>query len=168
MDNQQPNSNLSIDETSAQSQLLSEQQRQQTLQPYLVTRVRRGIIGSSRYAQRLRQDIRQATNTTKHPPILITGEPGLEKDNIAALIHFGSDRKRQPLIKIEAKNLKLPDLFGRASGKPGLLDWLGQGTLLINNWQDLSAPLQLALQQLINSPDRFILSTIHTGASFGS
>jgi transcriptional regulator with AAA-type ATPase domain/NAD-dependent dihydropyrimidine dehydrogenase PreA subunit len=151
MDNQQPNSNLSIDETSAQSQLLSEQQRQQTLQPYLVTRVRRGIIGSSRYAQRLRQDIRQATNTTKHPPILITGEPGLEKDNIAALIHFGSDRKRQPLIKIEAKNLKLPDLFGRASGKPGLLDWLGQGTLLINNWQDLSAPLQLALQQLIET-----------------
>lgn len=137
------------------SQLLLEQQRQQALQPHLVTCVRRGIIGSSRYAHRLRQDIRQATHNLRHPPILITGEPGLEKDNIAALIHFGSDRKRQPLIRLDAKTLKATDLFGRSGSptgsRPGLLDWLGQGTLFINDWQDLNATLQRDLQQLIET-----------------
>ena len=34
--------------------------------PYLVGRCRRGIVGSSRYAQRLREQIRQAAADPKH------------------------------------------------------------------------------------------------------
>jgi transcriptional regulator with AAA-type ATPase domain len=35
-----------------------EQERQAVLRPYLVTRAKRGVIGRSRYAERLRNQIR--------------------------------------------------------------------------------------------------------------
>jgi transcriptional regulator with AAA-type ATPase domain len=70
------------------SQLSYEQERQATLRPYLVNKAKRGIIGKSRYAVRLRQQIKKAAEDRKSA--LIFGEPGLEKDNIATLIHFGS------------------------------------------------------------------------------
>ena len=43
------------------------------------------------------------------------GEPGLEKDNLAALIHFGSADRRQPLVRIDGALLNADgsDLWGR-------------------------------------------------------
>ena len=60
------------------------------LAPYLLGRTRRGVVGSSRYAQKLRDAIRAASADTSGRAVLISGEPGLEKDNLASLIHFGS------------------------------------------------------------------------------
>lgn len=133
------------------SQLTYEQERQTALRPYLVTKAKRGIVGKSRYATRLRQQIRQAGEDRK--PVLIFGEPGLEKDNIAALIHFGSNFRREPIIKVNCSALQTSgaDLFGRASGKPGLLESLGQGTLLLNNIQELSPELTPKLAQLLET-----------------
>ena len=65
------------------------------LAPYLQSRIRRGVVGSSRYAQNLRRAIREAADDPRLAPVLISGEPGLEKDNIAALIHFGSAVRRE-------------------------------------------------------------------------
>ncbi|MGB3208791.1 MAG: sigma 54-interacting transcriptional regulator [Crinalium sp.] len=133
------------------SQLTYEQERQTVLRPYLVTKAKRGIVGKSRYATRLRQQIRQAGEDRK--PVLIFGEPGLEKDNIAALIHFGSNFRREPIIKVNCSALQTSgaDLFGRASGKPGLLESLGQGSLLLNNIQELSPELTPKLAQLLET-----------------
>jgi transcriptional regulator with AAA-type ATPase domain/NAD-dependent dihydropyrimidine dehydrogenase PreA subunit len=138
------------------AQLLYEQEKQQALRPYLVAKVDRGVVGSSRYAVRLRQDIRKATRqepdeTHRRPPILIFGEPGLNKDNLAALIHFGSAQKREPMIKVNCETLRGSDLFGRGGSKPGLLDWLGTGTLLLNNIQDLDPALQPQILQLLET-----------------
>lgn len=36
-------------------------------------------------------------------PVMVFGEPGLEKDNIAALIHFGSPRRRFPMFQVRSK-----------------------------------------------------------------
>jgi transcriptional regulator with AAA-type ATPase domain len=33
-------------------------------------------------------------------PVLVFGEPGLEKDNIAALMHFGSSRRVKPMVQV--------------------------------------------------------------------
>lgn len=33
-------------------------------------------------------------------PVLIFGEPGLEKDNIAALIHFGGPDHDKPMVQV--------------------------------------------------------------------
>ncbi|MHC5828624.1 MAG: sigma 54-interacting transcriptional regulator, partial [Nostoc sp.] len=109
-----------------------EQERSVALRPYLVTKAQRGIVGTSRYAVRLREQIREAAADRKSVDIF--GEPGLEKDNIAALIHFGSPKRREPIIKVNCGILQTSgaDLFGRAGGKPGLLEWLGEGTLVLN------------------------------------
>ncbi|MEN9275683.1 MAG: sigma 54-interacting transcriptional regulator [Gloeomargarita sp. GMQP_bins_5] len=133
----------------AATRLTYEQERQAALRPYLVPRVKQGIVGHSRYAVRLRQAIKQATRDRR--PVLIFGEPGLEKDNIAALIHYGSPDRRQPLIKFHCGMLSPTgaELFGKAGGKPGLLDWLGQGTLILNNVHEWPGHLYLQLRRLV-------------------
>ncbi len=141
---------------SLSAQLAYEKDRQQALRSYEVSRVRRGVIGRSRYAQRLRQNVRDASqavidpNTKRRSPLVITGEPGLNKDNLAALIHFGSGNRRNPMIRVDCQTLRPQDLFGRDE-QPGLLDWLGEGTLLLNNLQDLPNAFLPAISQLIGS-----------------
>ena len=136
--------------------LTYEQERSVALRPYLVTKAKRGIVGTSRYAVRLRQQIKEAASDRQS--VLIFGEPGLEKDNTAALIHFGSPRRREPIIQVNCGILQTSgaDLFGRASGgratgKQGLLEWLGEGTIILNNIQELPAELVPSLAQLLKT-----------------
>lgn len=133
------------------SQLAFEQERQAALRPYLVPKVKQGIVGTSRYAVRLRQAIKKASQDRQ--PALIFGEPGLGKDNIAALIHFGSTDRKQPLIKINCDTLQPngAELFGRSGGKPGLLEWVGRGTLMLNNAQDLPNEVREKMLHLLET-----------------
>ncbi|NDJ16234.1 sigma 54-interacting transcriptional regulator [Myxacorys almedinensis] len=133
------------------SALEYERERQTGLRPYLVPKVRRGIVGSSRYAVRLRQEMKKASKD--RGSVLIFGEPGLEKDNAAALIHFGSSDRKEPMIKVNCNTLQAngSELFGRAGGKPGLLDWLGRGTLLLNNLEDSPPELEAKLVQMLKT-----------------
>ncbi|MBF2063873.1 MAG: sigma 54-interacting transcriptional regulator [Calothrix sp. C42_A2020_038] len=138
----QAGNRLLADELAQLTSALSyEQERSLELRPYLVTKAKRGIVGASRYAVKLREQIREASNNRKS--ILIFGEPGLEKDNIAALIHYGSSYRHQPIIKVNCGILQTSgaDLFGRYGGKPGLLEYLGNGTLVLNNIQELPKEL---------------------------
>ncbi|RCJ39157.1 AAA family ATPase [Nostoc minutum NIES-26] len=133
------------------SALSYEQERSVALRPYLVTKAQRGIVGTSRYAVRLREQIREAAADRKSVDIF--GEPGLEKDNIAALIHYSSPQRRQPIIKVNCGILQTSgaDLFGRAGGKPGLLEWLGEGSLILNNIQDLPTELLPSMEKLLKT-----------------
>lgn len=141
---------LAIDLQRAESELVYERDRATALRPYVVPKASRGIVGSSRYALRLRQDIKKAMQETG--AVLILGEPGLNKDNIAALIHFGSGTRKEPLIKVNCSTLQTNgvELFGRGS-KPGLLDWIGRGTLMLNNLEDLAPELLEKLKLLLNT-----------------
>jgi transcriptional regulator with AAA-type ATPase domain/NAD-dependent dihydropyrimidine dehydrogenase PreA subunit len=142
---------LAAELTQVAAQLAFEQERQAALRPYLVPKVKQGVVGSSRYAVRLRQDIKKTS--ADRQPVLIFGEPGLGKDNIAALIHFGSADRKQPLIKVNCDTIQAngAELFGRAGGRSGLLDWLGSGTLMLNNVQDLPQNLTDPLKQLLET-----------------
>ena len=135
-----------------------EQERQVILRPYLVSKAKRGVIGKSRYATRLRSQIKQASQTRES--VLLFGEPGLEKDNLAALIHFGSANRRQPIIKVDCAKLQTSgaELFGRSGGKPGLIASLQSGTLILNNIHLLPAELTDAIATLIKN-DRYTLVT---------
>ena len=106
--------------TQLEGEIAFEQDRQAALRTYLVPQAKRGIIGSSRYAVKLRQQIRTAAGDDL--AVLISGEPGLEKDNIAALIHFGSSRRRQPIISLKSALITATgaELFGRVGGKSGV------------------------------------------------
>lgn len=134
-----------------EGEIAYERDRQAALRPYLVPQAKRGIIGSSRYAVKLRQQIRTAASDDL--PVLISGEPGLEKDNIAALIHFGSTRRHQPIIKLKSALITPTgaELFGRVGGKPGLLEWLGEGTLILNDVQKLPSELVPQIEQLLTT-----------------
>jgi transcriptional regulator with AAA-type ATPase domain/NAD-dependent dihydropyrimidine dehydrogenase PreA subunit len=134
------------------------QERSHALQPYLITRAERGIIGKSRYALRLRQQIKKAAENRQ--AVLIFGEPGLDKDNIAALIHFNSVQRREPIIKINCSIIQASgaELFGRigdsvpdAFRRPGLLAFLGKGTLVLNNIQELPIELIPQIAHLIET-----------------
>lgn len=142
---------LAMELVQISSQLTYEQERQGILRSYLVTKAKRGIVGKSRYAVRLRQQIKQATEDGTS--VLIFGEPGLEKDNIAALIHFSSPQRQEPMIKVDCSKLQSSgaELFGRAGGKFGLIEWLGEGTLLLNNIQELPAELKPKIVQLLET-----------------
>ncbi len=138
-----------LDQVSAQ--LAYERERQAALRPYLVPKVKRGIIGNSRYAIRLRQEIRKAAQD--HRSVLIFGEPGLEKDNATALVHFGSRYRHEPMIKVNCDTLQSSgaELFGRSGGKLGLIEWVGEGTLLLNNIQELTPELQKKLATVLET-----------------
>ncbi|MEA5477301.1 sigma 54-interacting transcriptional regulator [Pseudanabaena galeata UHCC 0370] len=125
------------------------QERSQVLQPYLITKAERGIIGKSRYATRLRQEIKKASEDRQS--VLILGEPGLDKDNIAALIHFNSAHRREAIAKVNCSVIQTSgaDLFGRAGGNHGLLAYLGKGTLVLNNIQELPKALIPQIIQLL-------------------
>ena len=96
----------------------------QRLAPYVLGRARRGVVGSSRYAQRLRTAVLEAARDADRRPVLISGEPGLEKDNLAALIHFGSGERRRLLLRLDTADLQ-------GSGRQ-LLDHLGENSLLVS------------------------------------
>jgi transcriptional regulator with AAA-type ATPase domain/NAD-dependent dihydropyrimidine dehydrogenase PreA subunit len=142
---------LSMKLSQLETEIAYERERQAALLPYLVTKAKRGIVGSSRYAAKLRQQVRLAASNDR--PTLIVGEPGLEKDNLAALIHFGSSRRRQPVVCLESGLLQASgvELFGRLGGKPGLLEWLGEGTLILNDVQELPPELVIAIESLLTN-----------------
>jgi transcriptional regulator with AAA-type ATPase domain/NAD-dependent dihydropyrimidine dehydrogenase PreA subunit len=139
-----------------------EQERQTIVRPYLVSKAKRGVIGKSRYAQRLRSQIKEAATNRK--PIIIFGEPGLEKDNLAALIHFGSATRRELIIKVDCGKLQISgaDLFGRAGGKFGLLEAVGNGTIILNNIQQLPRELIPDLCKLLKTNQYFPVSKKET------
>jgi len=130
------------------------------LAPFLLGRVRRGIVGSSRYAQKLRDAIREASADPCGAPVLISGEPGLEKDNIAALIHYGSAARKQLLVRLNGALLRSDgaELFAPGPDGAALLDLLGGGGLLIDQVDRVDPALlprlrALALERRWQGPD---------------
>ena len=71
------------------------------LTSYATGRPQLGVVGSSRYAQRLRQELIKAAKEPENRTLMIRGEPGLGKDNLAALVHFGSSKKRRLLVRLQ-------------------------------------------------------------------
>lgn len=128
-----------------------QQERSQALQPYLVTKAKRGVVGKSRYAKRLRHDIK--TLSEQRTPVLIVGEPGLDKDNMAALIHFNSGQRRELLAQVNCSVVQTSgaELFGRVGGSQGLLAYLGAGTLILNNVHELPPELLPQLVMLLET-----------------
>ena len=109
-------------------------QKLQRLAPYVLGRPRRGVVGDSRYAKRLRTDLLSAAKDPQQRPVLVSGEPGLEKDNLAALIHFSSSSRRRLLVRLDASDLQGPSRR--------LLDDLGENNLLVSGVDQLNQDLQ--------------------------
>lgn len=149
-----------------------ERDQLQRLTPHLVGRARRGVVGNSRYARQLREAITRASLDPQRRPVLFSGEPGLEKDNLAALVHFGSSSRQQLMLRFDGALLRADgaELFGSNSTATGgtmagaaakvsgtgsaagagtpLLELLGGGALLIDKLDQVAPALQARLLEL--------------------
>src|SRR6185312_3126408 len=93
--------------------------------------------------------------------VLILGESGSGKDQLAQLLHFSGARRHEPIVKIDCASLPAEliesELFGYEKGaftgayqaKPGRLEMAGQGTLILDEIASLSLPLQAKLLRVI-------------------
>ncbi|KAK9837134.1 hypothetical protein WJX81_005394 [Elliptochloris bilobata] len=134
----------------SEAALQAERERDAALQPYLVSAPKCGVVGTSKYADRLRRQVVAASRDPARKPVLIFGEPGLEKCNLAALVHFGSPAHAAPLIQVACDRIGggAPELFGRGS-KRGLLEFLPKGsTVVLNNAHAAPADVQALFAQL--------------------
>ena len=121
------------------------------------------LIGQSQAIRSVRQGIRKVSG--KDITVLVTGESGTGKELIARAIHYLSQRKDGPLVKINCG--ALPDelleseVFGFQKGaftgahkdKPGRLEMAHGGTLFIDEIGNLSLSLQVKFLQVLEDKE---------------
>jgi hypothetical protein len=93
-------------------------------------------------------------------PVIFFGEPGLNKDNMAALCHFGSPQGKRRMVSVSCERLDRSgsDLFG-SGAKQGILFYIKDGTVLLNNVHQVALPppavsSDLSLPSCLFSPFR--------------
>ena len=96
-------------------------------------------------------------------PVLILGETGTGKENIALALHHQSPRAQRPLVTINCAaipdNLAESELFGHEAGafsdaktaKPGLLERAHGGTLFLDEIGELPERVQAKLLRFLES-----------------
>lgn len=120
----------------------------------------KNIIGTSPVMIHLKEEILQVSRTNS--TVLITGESGTGKELVAQALHYYSQRRNGPLIKINCaaipENLLESEIFGYApgafsganrNGKPGRFEMADKGTIFFDEIGDMSFGLQAKLLRVI-------------------
>lgn len=118
-----------------------------------------GMVGSSRVMQELRMLIAQVAKTDAS--VLILGESGVGKEEVAKLIHEESFGKGNAFVAVNCaaipENLMESELFGYEKGaftganqqKIGLIESANSGTLLLDEIGDMPMSLQPKLLRVL-------------------
>jgi DNA-binding NtrC family response regulator len=118
-----------------------------------------GLIGESEAMKRVFSFV--ARVSASPATVLILGESGTGKELVATAIHYQSDRKGMPLIKMNCSTL--PDglieseLFGHEKGaftgafkrKPGRFELADGGTMFLDEIGDLPLPMQSKILRVL-------------------
>lgn len=112
------------------------------------------LAGQSRAILRVHAAVRQAGPTLES--VLIIGEPGSGKEQIARSLHAASARAQGPFVKVECRGYSPQALerilFGTERGEstgPGLIERAHGGTLYICDVDALELSAQLALLEVL-------------------
>jgi two-component system, NtrC family, response regulator AtoC len=119
------------------------------------------IIGRSKAACEIRRFIEKVSRTDL--PVLISGESGTGKETVAKAVHFNSNRRGKNLNIIHCSEYRKDSLedelfgFGKdsisdgADERRGILDQIGEGTLILSEIEELTPGLQAKLLSLIEN-----------------
>jgi DNA-binding NtrC family response regulator len=97
--------------------------------------------------------------------MLITGEPGTGKEQVARLIHYSGITREQPFIVVNCQaadeEMIENDLYGYSRSsitesnreKKGKLEQAGEGTLYLDEFQELTPKMQSSLLRVIQNQE---------------
>ncbi len=123
------------------------------------------FIGKSKSILQILEQIELVKNTDIH--ILITGETGSGKTELARYIHNGSKRRDAPFVHINCAaipdNLLESELFGYKKGaftgafsdKIGIFGSAGRGTVFLDEIGELPSYLQAKLLKVVDEKDYY-------------
>ncbi|MEW6703047.1 MAG: sigma-54 dependent transcriptional regulator [Bacteroidota bacterium] len=121
------------------------------------------FVGESDYVKELRKTI--LTVACSNSTILITGETGTGKELVANLIHYNSNRKIQPLIKVSCAILSREviesELFGHEKGaftgaekqRVGRFETADGGTIYLDDIDDVPLDVQVKLLRVLQEQE---------------
>jgi DNA-binding NtrC family response regulator len=117
------------------------------------------FVGESKAIQDVFELVKSVVNSTAS--ILITGETGTGKELIANIIHYNSNRRKKPIIKVScailAKEVFESELFGHEKGaftgaeKPrkGRFEAANNGTIYLDDVDDIPLEMQVKLLRVL-------------------
>ncbi len=117
------------------------------------------IIANSRKMQEILDTVVQIAPSRAN--VLITGESGTGKELIASAIHYNSDRKEQPFVKLNcavlAEGVLESELFGHEKGaftgaiksRKGMFEQADGGTLFLDEIGDVPLSTQVKLLRVL-------------------
>jgi DNA-binding NtrC family response regulator len=117
------------------------------------------IVGKSDAMKRIFEVVQLVS--ASRASVLITGESGVGKEMIADAIHYDSDRKDKPLIKVHcaalSESLLESELFGHERGaftgavarKRGRFELAHRGTIFLDEIGEISPSVQIKLLRVL-------------------
>lgn len=121
------------------------------------------VIGASPAMQKVFESVTKVMNTKAS--VLVTGDSGTGKEVIAKLIHFNSDRREKPLVKVSCASLPQSlledELFGHEKGaftdavdkREGRFEIANGGTILLDEVGDIEMSTQAKLLRVIQEKE---------------
>jgi DNA-binding NtrC family response regulator len=121
------------------------------------------IIGNSEEMQKVLRLVGRVAQS--NATVLITGESGTGKELIANAVHFNSNRKEKPYIKVNCgalpENLLESELFGYEKGaftgatsrKLGRFDRADGGSIFLDEVGELTLPMQVKLLRVLQEKE---------------
>jgi transcriptional regulator with GAF, ATPase, and Fis domain len=120
---------------------------------------RYGIVGRSRAVQDMIERVELVA--TSRSTVLVTGETGTGKELVARAVHFRSERREKPLIKVNCAAIPEPllesELFGYVRGaftdavtpKKGKFELADGGTIFLDEVATMSSVVQSKLVRVL-------------------
>jgi two-component system, NtrC family, response regulator AtoC len=146
---------------------LGEQRQADALAYYCRREARRAgleqLLGESIPMLRLKTQLRLLLDTEARcreaPAVLLSGDTGTGKGEVARALHYDGARRNRPFVRVDVEDLAAPEaaarLFGRERGagaierRLGLVEAAHGGTLFISDLGAMTPPLQSRLVRLL-------------------
>jgi two-component system nitrogen regulation response regulator NtrX len=107
------------------------------------------LAGNSKIVNKLDYDIKNAANSNSR--IIITGPYGSDHTNVAAMIHYGSNRAKKPFIVISPYSHKNLTSYIKGDDKtPSIFEHANYGSIVLENLNEFPITLQSFILEVLH------------------